>query len=100
MVGRLVDGSKATGRPPLGLHDYSQYHGGSGAAGIGYIGGAAIGCALAHRTTRRRCVSFQGDGDFMMVPARCGPQRITGFRSLMVIHNNRAWYKKTMSSKF
>ncbi len=78
--------------------DYSQYHGGSGAAGIGYIGGAAIGCALAHKDNGGAvCVSFQGDGDFMMGPGAMWTAAHHRIPLLMVIHNNRAWYQETMS---
>jgi thiamine pyrophosphate-dependent acetolactate synthase large subunit-like protein len=78
--------------------DYNQYHGGSGAAGIGYIGGAAIGAALAHKDgDKRLCVSIQGDGDFLMGPGAMWTAAHHRIPLLMIIHNNRAWYQETMS---
>ncbi len=78
--------------------DYGQFHGGSGAAGIGYIGGAAIGAALGHRDNGGRlCVSLQGDGDFLMGPGAMWTAAHHRIPILMVIHNNRAWYQETMS---
>jgi acetolactate synthase-1/2/3 large subunit len=78
--------------------DYNQFHGQSGAAGIGYIGGAAIGCALAHKDGDGAvCVSFQGDGDFMMGPGAMWSAAHHRIPLLMIIHNNRAWYQETMS---
>ena len=56
---------------PNRLWDFTQYHqfiGGSGAAGIGYSGRRAVGAASRTQTTAAICVSFQGDGDFMMGP--------------------------------
>ena len=78
--------------------DYGQFHGGSGAAGIGYIGGAAIGAALGHRDNGGRlCVSLQGDGDFLMGPGAMWTAAHHRIPLLMIIHNNRAWYQETMS---
>jgi acetolactate synthase-1/2/3 large subunit len=78
--------------------NYNEFHGGSGAAGIGYIGGAAIGAALAHKDgDGRLCVSIQGDGDFLMGPGAMWTAAHHRIPLLMIIHNNRAWYQETMS---
>lgn len=84
------------------LWDFTQHHqfiGGSGAAGIGYIGGAQIGAALAHKEKGDGvfCVSVQGDGDFMMGPGAMWTAAHHKIPLLMVIHNNRAWHQETMS---
>jgi thiamine pyrophosphate-dependent acetolactate synthase large subunit-like protein len=79
--------------------DHSQYLGGSGAAGIGYIGGAAIGAALAHKEmkTGAVCVSFQGDGDLMVGPGAMWTAAHHHIPLLTIVHNNRAWHQETMS---
>ncbi|HEY5341114.1 MAG TPA: thiamine pyrophosphate-dependent enzyme [Candidatus Aquilonibacter sp.] len=78
---------------------HHQYIGGSGAAGIGYIGGAQIGAALAHKEIGKGtlCLSIQGDGDFMMGPGAMWTAAHHKIPLLMVIHNNRAWHQETMS---
>jgi acetolactate synthase I/II/III large subunit len=87
---------------PNRLWDFTKSHqfiGGSGAAGIGYIGGAQVGAAYAHKemNTGAVCVSFQGDGDFMMGPGAMWTAAHHRIPLLMIIHNNRAWYQETMS---
>lgn len=79
--------------------DFQQYIGGSGAAGIGYIGGAAVGAALAHKEkgTGRVCVSIQGDGDFLMGPGAMWTAAHHKIPMLTIVHNNRAWHQETMS---
>jgi thiamine pyrophosphate-dependent acetolactate synthase large subunit-like protein len=79
--------------------DYQHYIGGSGAAGIGYIGGAAVGAALAHKEkgAGRVCVSIQGDGDFMMGPGAMWTAAHHKIPMLTIVHNNRAWHQETMS---
>ena len=57
-----------------------QWNGGSGGAGVGYNAPASLGAALANKKHGRLTVAFNGDGDFMFVPARCGRPRITGSR--------------------
>jgi acetolactate synthase-1/2/3 large subunit len=77
--------------------DHSQYLGGSGAAGIGYIGGAAIGAALAHKGDGTLCVSVQGDGDLMVGPGAMWTAAHHKIPLLTIVHNNRAWHQETMS---
>jgi thiamine pyrophosphate-dependent acetolactate synthase large subunit-like protein len=76
---------------------HHQYLGGSGAAGIGYIGGAAVGAALAHRTDGCLCISVQGDGDLMMGPGAMWTAAHHRIPLLTIVHNNRAWHQETMS---
>jgi acetolactate synthase I/II/III large subunit len=78
---------------------YEQFIGGSGAAGIGYIGGAAVGAALAHKEKGkgRICVSIQGDGDFMVGPGAMWTAAHHKIPMLTIVHNNRAWHQETMS---
>jgi acetolactate synthase I/II/III large subunit len=77
----------------------SQYLGGSGAAGIGYIGGAAIGAALAHKEKGggTLCISVQGDGDLMVGPGAMWTAAHHHIPLLTIVHNNRAWHQETMS---
>ena len=75
----------------------SQYLGGSGAAGIGYIGGAAVGAALAHKGDGTLCVSIQGDGDLLMGPGAMWTAAHHKIPMLTIVHNNRAWHQETMS---
>src|SRR6202000_3069634 len=77
--------------------DYKQHIGASGAAGIGYLGGAVIGGALAHKGTGRLCFSVQGDGDFLVGPGAMWTAAHHHIPLLMIIHNNRAWHQETMS---
>ena len=76
---------------------HHQYLGGSGAAGIGYIGGAAVGAALAHKNDGCLCVSIQGDGDFMVGPGAMWTAAHHKIPLLTIVHNNRAWHQETMS---
>ena len=76
---------------------HHQYLGGSGAAGIGYIGGAAVGAALAHKTDGCLCVSVQGDGDLMVGPGAMWTAAHHRIPLLTIVHNNRAWHQETMS---
>jgi thiamine pyrophosphate-dependent acetolactate synthase large subunit-like protein len=81
------------------LWDFTQFHqfiGGSGAAGIGYTGGAIIGAALAHRSDGILPISIQGDGDFMMGPGAMWTAAHHRLPLLTLIHNNRAWHNETM----
>ncbi len=77
--------------------EHHQYLGNSGAAGIGYIGGAAVGAALAHRSDGCLCVSVQGDGDLMMGPGAMWTAAHHRLPLLTIVHNNRAWHQETMS---
>jgi thiamine pyrophosphate-dependent acetolactate synthase large subunit-like protein len=79
------------------MTEHSQYLGGSGAAGIGYIGGAAVGAALAHKGDGTLCVSIQGDGDLMVGPGAMWTAAHHRIPLLTIVHNNRAWHQETMS---
>ncbi len=76
---------------------HHQYLGGSGAAGIGYIGGAAVGAALAHKGDGCLCISVQGDGDLMVGPGAMWTAAHHKIPLLTIVHNNRAWHQETMS---
>jgi len=76
---------------------HHQYLGGSGGAGIGYIGGAAVGAALAHKNDGCFCVSIQGDGDLMVGPGAMWTAAHHKIPLLTIVHNNRAWHQETMS---
>lgn len=95
----LVSGSSFQGNWPQRLWDmtgFHQYIGSSGAAGVGYTCGASIGAALAHRTDGVICVTFHGDGDFMMGPGFLWSAAHHKLPLLTIVHNNRAWHNETM----
>jgi len=81
------------------LWDMEQhYHhiGGSGGAGVGYGGPAAVGAALAHRDHGRIAVNFQNDGDLMYVPGILWTAAHHRIPLLSVMHNNRAYHQEVM----
>ena len=81
------------------LWDMDQhYHhiGGSGGAGVGYGGPAAVGAALAHRDHGRIAVNFQNDGDLMYVPGILWTAAHHRIPLLSVMHNNRAYHQEVM----
>ena len=47
---------------------HHQYIGDAGAYGLGYLPGATVGAALAHRKHGRLAVAIGGDGDLMFAP--------------------------------
>lgn len=84
---------------PQRLWDFTQHHqfiGGQGGDGVGYMGCAAVGAALAHRSDGVLPVTIQGDGDFLMGPAAMWTAAHHKLPLLIVIHNNRAWHNETM----
>lgn len=95
----LVSGSSFQGNWQQRLWDFTghhQYIGSSGAAGVGYQCGAAIGAALAHRSDGVFCLNIHGDGDFMMGPGYLWTAAHHKLPLLTIMHNNRAWHNETM----
>jgi acetolactate synthase-1/2/3 large subunit len=78
------------------MERHYQHIGGSGGAGVGYGGPAAVGAALAHREHGRIAVNFQSDGDLMYVPGILWTAAHHRIPLLSVMHNNRAYHQEVM----
>jgi thiamine pyrophosphate-dependent acetolactate synthase large subunit-like protein len=76
-------------------HHY-QYIGDSGAYGLGYLPGATVGAALAHRKHGRLAVAIGGDGDLMFAPGALWTAAHHKIPLLYVVHNNRAYHQEVM----
>jgi acetolactate synthase-1/2/3 large subunit len=78
------------------IREHHQYIGGEGGFGVGYNLPASVGAALAHRDAGRIPISFQTDGDFLVVPGALWTLAHHQIPLLIVMHNNRAWHQETM----
>src|ERR1700722_2080497 len=76
-------------------HHY-QYIGDAGAYGLGYLPGASVGAALAHREHGRLAVAIGGDGDLMFSPGALWTAAHHRIPLLYVVHNNRAYHQEVM----
>jgi len=76
-------------------HHY-QYIGDAGAYGLGYLPGASVGAALAHRKHGRLAVAIGGDGDLMFTPGALWTAAHHRIPLLYVVHNNRAYHQEVM----
>ncbi len=74
-----------------------QYIGDSGAYGLGYLPGAALGAATAHAKHGRLAVAIGGDGDFMFSPAVMWAAAHNRIPILYIIHNNKAYFNEIMA---
>jgi acetolactate synthase-1/2/3 large subunit len=72
------------------------WNGGSGGAGVGYNAPASLGAALANKRHGRLTVTFQGDGDLMMVPNTLWTAAHHRIPILYVVQNNRAYHQELM----
>jgi acetolactate synthase I/II/III large subunit len=74
------------------------YHaiGDSGAYGVGYGGGGAVGAALANRKHGRVSVAIMGDGDLLVSPGSLWTAAKHKIPILMVMHNNRYYFQEVM----
>ena len=75
---------------------HHQYIGDSGAYGLGYLPGATVGAALAHRKYNRLAVAIGGDGDLMFTPGALWTAAHHKIPLLYVVHNNRAYHQEVM----
>jgi acetolactate synthase-1/2/3 large subunit len=84
---------------PLRLWEFTQpYHhiGGAAGFGVGYQIGATVGAALAHKEAGRFAVSFQGDGDLLMLPGALWSLAHHDLPALILVQNNKAWHQEIM----
>jgi thiamine pyrophosphate-dependent acetolactate synthase large subunit-like protein len=75
---------------------HHQYIGDAGAYGLGYLPGASVGAALAHRRHGRLAVAIGGDGDLMFSPGALWTAAHQRVPLLYVVHNNRAYHQEVM----
>jgi acetolactate synthase I/II/III large subunit len=75
---------------------HHQYIGDAGAYGLGYLPGASVGAALAHRKHGRLAVAIGGDGDLMFSPGALWTAAHHRIPLLYVVHNNRAYHQEVM----
>jgi acetolactate synthase-1/2/3 large subunit len=77
-------------------NNHYQYIGDAGAYGLGYLPGASVGAALAHREHGRLAVAIGGDGDLMFSPGALWTAAHHRIPLLYVVHNNRAYHQEVM----
>ena len=75
---------------------HHQYIGDAGAYGLGYLPGASVGAALAHRKHGRLPVAIGGDGDLMFSPGALWTAAHHRIPLLYLVHNNRAYHQEIM----
>jgi acetolactate synthase-1/2/3 large subunit len=75
---------------------HHQYIGDAGAYGLGYLPGASVGAAIAHRRHGRLAVAIGGDGDLMFSPGVLWTAAHHRVPLLYVVHNNRAYHQEVM----
>jgi acetolactate synthase-1/2/3 large subunit len=95
----LVSGSELQSFWPQQLwtaDKHYQYIGDSGAYGLGYLPGASLGAALAHKKHGRLPVAIGGDGDLMFSSGALWTAAHERIPILYVIHNNRAYHAEVM----
>jgi acetolactate synthase I/II/III large subunit len=95
----LVSGSELQSFWPQQLwtaDKHYQYIGDSGAYGLGYLPGASLGAALAHKKHGRLAVAIGGDGDLMFSSGALWTAAHERIPILYVIHNNRAYHAEVM----
>lgn len=78
-----------------GKHHH-QFIGDSGAYGLGYLPGAAVGAAYAHKQHGRIPIAFIGDGDLMMAPGALFTAAYHNVPVLYLVHNNGGYHQEVM----
>jgi thiamine pyrophosphate-dependent acetolactate synthase large subunit-like protein len=73
-----------------------NYIGDAGGQGIGYLGPATLGGALANRKHGRLSVAVNGDGDTMFGPGILWTAAHERIPLLYIIHNNRCYHMEIM----
>lgn len=95
----IVGGCHFEGKWPQQLWDareHHQYIGDSGGYGLGYLPGAAVGAAYAHRAQGRLPIVFGGDGDLMMTPGALFTAAYHSIPILYLVHNNGGYHQEIM----
>lgn len=95
----LVGGCHFAGKWPQQLWDATRYHqyiGDSGGYGLGYLPGASVGAAYAHRAEGRLPIVFGGDGDLMMAPGALFTAAYHTIPLLYMVHNNGGYHQEIM----
>lgn len=95
----IVGGCHFEGKWPQQLwdtHQHYQYIGDSGGYGLGYLPGAAVGAAYAHREQGRLPIVFGGDGDLMMAPGALFTAAYHSIPLLYLVHNNGGYHQEIM----
>ncbi len=78
------------------MDKHYHYLGDSGAYGVGYDGGGAVGAALANRKYGRLSVAIMGDGALMVSPGSLWTAAKHKIPILIVMHNNRYYFQEVM----
>lgn len=95
----LLGGCHFEGLWPQQLWDakrHYQFIGDSGAFGLGYLPGAAVGAAYAHKQHGRLPIVFGGDGDFLMAPGAIWTAAEHKIPLLYLVHNNGGYHQEVM----
>ncbi|SKB76176.1 thiamine pyrophosphate-binding protein [Sphingopyxis flava] len=95
----IVGGCHFEGKWPQQLWDARQHHqyiGDSGGYGLGYLPGAAVGAAYAHRSEGRLPIVFGGDGDLLMAPGALFTAAYHTIPLLYLVHNNGGYHQEIM----
>ena len=95
----VVGGCHFEGSWPKHLWDakhHWQFIGDSGGMGLGYLPGAAVGAAHAHKQHGRLPIVFGGDGDLMMAPGALFTAGYHEIPILYLVHNNGGYHQEVM----
>lgn len=95
----IVGGCHFEGGWPKQLWDakhHWQFIGDSGGMGLGYLPGAAVGAAYAHKQEGRLPIVFGGDGDLMMAPGALFTAAYHSIPLLYLVHNNGGYHQEVM----
>lgn len=79
---------------PFDRHD--RFIGNSGGYGVGYGFPAAVGAALAFRSSGKMVVNIQSDGDLLYAPGALWTAVHHKIPLLTIMHNNRAYHQEMM----
>jgi len=75
---------------------HHRYIGSAGGQGVGYLGPATVGAALANKGKGRITVAINGDGDTMMSPGVLWTAAHHRIPILYIVHNNRGYHMEIM----
>jgi thiamine pyrophosphate-dependent acetolactate synthase large subunit-like protein len=95
----LASASDFQSRWPQQLWTAEKHHnyiGTAGGQGVGYLGPATVGAALANKGKGRITVAINGDGDTMMSPGVLWTAAHERIPILYIVHNNRGYHMEIM----